>query len=53
VLQTVNGGESVAVYPLKPKPLIQTSLVWRKGESSRALQALRGELALLSNGKRK
>ncbi|HYC46175.1 MAG TPA: LysR family transcriptional regulator [Burkholderiales bacterium] len=52
VLQTVSAAEAVAVYPLKDKPLIQTSLVWRKGESSRALQALRSELST-PNGRRR
>lgn len=47
VLDTVNTGDSVAVYPLRNKPRVQTSLVWRKGESSRPLQALRAELSAL------
>lgn len=50
VLATISGARDVAVYPLGKSALGRnrgkavTSLVWRKGESSPALQALRAEL---------
>jgi DNA-binding transcriptional LysR family regulator len=46
VLDTIRGAKDVAAYPLsKNRGKAVTSLVWRKGESSPALKAMRAELA--------
>jgi DNA-binding transcriptional LysR family regulator len=45
VLQTLRGAGSVAVHPTNIyKNGIETSLIWRKGEASLALKALRAEI---------
>ena len=46
VLNAVRGGENLAVSPLaKNEGRVTTCLVWRKGESSPALNVLKAELA--------
>lgn len=48
VLAIISGARDVAIYPLgksAPGSKAVTSLVWRKGESSSALEAMRAELA--------
>lgn len=46
VLDTIRGAKDVAAYPLgRNRGKAVTSLVWRKGESSPALKAMRAELA--------
>jgi DNA-binding transcriptional LysR family regulator len=48
VLRSVRGGANVAQYPLAAKTgRAITSLIWRKGEPSRPLQALQAEVAAL------
>jgi DNA-binding transcriptional LysR family regulator len=45
VLATIRTGRHVAVYPLPPAVgKATTALVWRKGEQSLALEALREEI---------
>jgi DNA-binding transcriptional LysR family regulator len=44
VLETIRGAKAIAVYPLPGKKTVTTSLIWRKGETSLALKALRTEL---------
>jgi DNA-binding transcriptional LysR family regulator len=45
VLETMRASDSIAVYPLTAEPVcVQTHLVWRRGETSPALQALQAEL---------
>jgi DNA-binding transcriptional LysR family regulator len=45
VLDTVRGGENLAVNPLA-KGRLTTCLVWRKGESSAALNVLKAEIGV-------
>ncbi len=46
VLDTVRVSESIAVYPVSEEPVhLKTYLVWRKGETSPALRALRAEVS--------
>ncbi len=48
VLATIRMGRHVAIYPLPPKVAqATTSLLWRKGEHSLALDALRAEIPAL------
>ncbi len=47
VLQTIRGTEGIAVYPLRKKGTVTTSLVWRTGDVSLALKALQAEVAAL------
>jgi DNA-binding transcriptional LysR family regulator len=48
VLETIRRTDDVAIYPLgAQRGASTTSLVWRKGEQSLALKALRAELAAL------
>ncbi|HEV7820104.1 MAG TPA: LysR family transcriptional regulator [Burkholderiales bacterium] len=54
VLDTVRGTENLAVYPLNDGiGKVTTCLVWRRGESSPALDALKMRLGSLRNGKQK
>ena len=54
VLDTVRGAESLALYPLTGREgNVTTCLVWRKGESSLALNALKSELGKSPRGSRK
>ena len=54
VLATIRMGRHVATYPLPPRlGQAVTALIWRRGEHTQALTALRGELATpLSSGGR-
>lgn len=46
VLAIIRGAEEVATYPLGPKTHeVVTSLIWRRGEISAALKALRAQVA--------
>ena len=51
VLQTIADASSVAVYALPEKQPVITSLVWRKGETSRALQAFSAVVAAWTKGR--
>ncbi len=54
VLDAVRGGENLSVSPLmKSAGRITTCLVWRKGESSPALSALRAQVSATRKGRRK
>jgi hypothetical protein len=54
VLDTVRGAENLALYPLTGlEGNVTTCLVWRKGESSLALNALKSELGKSRRGSRK
>jgi len=54
VLDTVRGAENLALYPLTGREgNVTTCLVWRKGESSLALNALKSELGKSPRGSRK
>ena len=53
VLETIRRTEDVAIHPLGPeRGASVTSLVWRKGEQSPALQALQAELVALRSAGR-
>lgn len=53
VLETIRRTEEVAIHPLGARRGASvTSLVWRRGEQSLALKALRAELAALSSDRR-
>ena len=53
VLNTVRGGENISVSPLaRNVGHVTTCLVWRKGESSPALNALKTEIAELKKTRR-
>jgi DNA-binding transcriptional LysR family regulator len=53
VLDTVRGAEHLAVYPLSgTQGRVTTCLVWRKGESSLALNALKLQLGKSRKGGR-
>jgi len=54
VLDTVRGADNLGVYPLSgTQGKVTTCLVWRKGESSLALNALKSELGKSPRGTRK
>jgi DNA-binding transcriptional LysR family regulator len=44
VLETIRKTESVTIHSLPDRRPVTTSLVWRRGESSRCLEALQAEL---------
>ena len=54
VLDTVRGADNLGVYPLSgTQGKVTTCLVWRKGESSLALNALKIQLGELRKNARK
>jgi len=53
VLETVRGGESVSVHPIGARQAkLTTCFVWRKGETSFALTALRDDVVQLRKSRR-